>query len=140
MTTSAIATLYTFALRQGTEQSFLSDDFTKDLHNIRDNRQAFEFIRVYGSHYLNRAKMGARFQENIYFSEEATAQEMSSAKEQANSNAFGVEASVSGGYAGVSVGVSASHKQESSSGSKSSNSSSSHSSKSVSKGGLRQFG
>jgi len=72
MTTSAIASLYTFALRQGTEQTFLSEDFTKDLQKIRNNQQAFEFIRIYGSHYLKRAKMGARFQENIYFSEEAT--------------------------------------------------------------------
>ena len=72
MSTSAIATLYTFALREGEEQEFLAENFKADLASVVDQKSAFKFIKLYGSHYLSRAKMGARFQENIYFSEEAT--------------------------------------------------------------------
>lgn len=80
MSTSAIATLYTFALKSGTEQSYLSEDFKSDLQSVTDEASAFQFIKTYGSHYLKKAKMGARFQENIYFSEDATESEMTKAR------------------------------------------------------------
>jgi len=84
--------------------------------------------------------MGARYQENIYFSEEASEQEVSSAQQSANSNAFEVSGSISGTYKGVTAEASASHGEQSESSSESSNSSSSHQSESVSRGGMRQFG
>lgn len=34
--TSAIATLYTFAVREGDEESYLSDDFKEDLLKVKD--------------------------------------------------------------------------------------------------------
>ena len=80
MTVSAIATLYTFASKEGTEKTFLSEDFKADLAKVNSNETAFKFIRIYGSHYLKRAKMGARYQENIYFSETASSEEMSEAR------------------------------------------------------------
>lgn len=41
MSTSAIATLYTFALKAGTEQTFLSEDFKSDLASVKDEETAF---------------------------------------------------------------------------------------------------
>lgn len=72
MSVSAIATLYTFALKKGKEQSFLSKDFEDDLKKLKGWDTYVEFIATYGTHYLTKAKMGSRFQENIYFSSSAT--------------------------------------------------------------------
>lgn len=80
--------------------------------------------------------MGARFQENIYFSSEATSKEISEAKSKANSNSF--SASVSGGYGAFSG--SASYARDSDSKSSSSSEKSESREESTSIGGMRQFG
>lgn len=107
---------------------------------MSSHKSAFEFIRIYGSHYLKRAKMGARYQENIFFSSSATETEMAAAKSAANSSSFGASASVSYSGFGVSASASASHKEEESSSSESSKGNTSQQSSSVSQGGIRQFG
>lgn len=136
MQTNAIASLYTFALRKGHEQDYLSDAFREGLEGITSWHETYEFIQTYGSHYIAKARMGARFQENIYFDENASETEMSSAKEAANESAFSVSAS--GSYGGFSA--EASYGQEKSGSSSESSSSSNSQSSSVSKGGMRQFG
>lgn len=80
--------------------------------------------------------MGARFQENIYFTETATSKEISSVKSSANANSF--DTSVKGGYKGFSGSVSVGRDADSSK--SSSNSSSNSKSSSTSAGGMRQFG
>jgi len=57
--------------------------------------------------------MGARYQENIYFSSDATSEDISKATKQANSNSISVSAS--GGFAGFSGSASYSGENESSS-------------------------
>lgn len=54
---------------------------------------------------MKKAKMGARFQENIYFSETATSTEISNAQSSANSNSFG--AKVEGSFGGFEASVAA---------------------------------
>lgn len=61
MQTSAIATLYTFAIRKGEETMYLSEDFVNDVQKVENLEDAHEFIGTYGSHYMKKAKMGARY-------------------------------------------------------------------------------
>lgn len=104
MQTSAIATLYTYAIRTGEEKEFLSEEFLKDLAAIDDWPSTFEFFKNYGTHYMKRAKMGARYQENISFNSKATEEEISEAKSRARNDAF--SASVSGGGWGFEASAS----------------------------------
>jgi len=114
----------------------LSKDFEDDIKALTNWNSYVELIGTYGTHYLKTAKMGARFQENIYFSSEATSEEISSAKSKANSNS--ISAGLSGG--GYGVEVSASYTRDAASSSSSSKASSESKSESVSRGGMRQFG
>ena len=104
MQTSAIATLYTFAVKEGEEEKYLSEDFKKDLTTVKDWASAHKFVSTYGTHYMRKAKMGARFQENIYFTETASSDDVASAKSSANANSFA--ASASGSFGGFSGSVS----------------------------------
>lgn len=93
MSISAVATLYSYALREGEEPTFLSQEFKEGLAEVKDVPSAVKFIGFFGTHYLKKAEMGARFQENIYFEESATEQERKEAWEQANGNVFSVSGS-----------------------------------------------
>lgn len=119
MQTSAIATLYNFSIREGEEEKYFSKEFQKDLLKVKDLTSAHKFASTYGTHYLKKAKMGARFQENIYFPLLATSSEISKAQSSANTNAFG----------GSETSVAASSENSSNTGSKS-----------ISVGGARQYG
>jgi MAC/Perforin domain len=61
MQTSALATLYTFALRTGEEQKMFSENFKSELLKVRSLTDAHRFIGLYGTHYMKKAKMGARY-------------------------------------------------------------------------------
>lgn len=136
MQTSALATLYTFALRKGEETKYLSEDFKADLAKVNSYESAYDFFSLYGTHYLAKAKMGARFQENIYFSEKATEVDMQSTMNEANSNSF--SGSVEASYGAFSGEASAG--REASSSNESSEQSTIENSESITTGGFRQFG
>lgn len=136
MQTSALASLYTFALRKGQEKEFLSEDFKADLEGINNWPTTYEFLSLYGTHYLKKAKMGARYQENIYFSEKASEEEIQSSSNEANSNSFSASASASYGAFSGSV----SGGRDSAESTETSEESTIESSESVSTGGIRQFG
>lgn len=97
---------------------------------------AYECIGTYGSNYMRKAKMGARFQENIYFDENAAEKDVSTATSKANANSF--SGSVSGSYGGFSAEVSGG--RDASSSNEDEESSSESNIESVSVGGQRQFG
>jgi hypothetical protein len=100
-----------------------SKQFIELADKVKDEKTAFEFVKMFGSHYVSRAKMGARFEENYYFSEEASSSEITKARSKASEDSMSFSASVkgSGGGWGVSVSASASHSNESKSASNSSN-------------------
>lgn len=90
--TSAIATLYTYALREGKEYEFLNEEFKNDIKKVRSKKEVYWFFSLYGTHYLKRAKMGARFQENIYLSNLATESEVKDIRNEANKDSFTMSA------------------------------------------------
>lgn len=136
MSTSAIATLYTFAIKEGSEKSFLSKDFEDDIKKLYAWDSYVKFVSTYGTHYLRTAKMGARFQENVYFSSESTSEEIAVARSEANSDS--ISASVSGSYGAFSG--SASYQGDFASNNSNSKDDSESKEESVSRGGMRQFG
>lgn len=69
---SAIASLFTYAMQPEAAQASLSDDFKKAVNKLTGEAGAFAFVQKYGTHYIEKAKMGARFEQNMYFSIEAT--------------------------------------------------------------------
>lgn len=111
--TSAIATLYTFAIREGEEASYLSADFRADLEKVQSMAATHKFLATYGTHFMKKAKMGARYQENIYFDESASAEEIASTVSETNANSF--KTSIEASYNGFSADASFERKADSSS-------------------------
>lgn len=72
MQASAIASLYTYETDAMMAQMYLSKEFQEGLQTIKSWHETFGFIQSFGTHFLVKATMGARFQENIYFNEEVT--------------------------------------------------------------------
>lgn len=94
ITTSAIATLYSYALSKGQMKHFFSQDFQADLSILKDLPSAMRFIRLYGTHFIKRADMGARYQENIYISSETTEREKKQIKRKADEDGVGLKVGV----------------------------------------------
>lgn len=103
-----------------------------------DRKTALEFIKLYGTHFLTEAKMGARFQENIYLDSKLTETEKEDVRSKANSNAWGV----SGGITSLSgdSGVEGSYDNEKESSSENEGASSTSRNSNYQVGGVRQFG
>jgi len=86
MSLSALASLYTYKLKHQKMLEVFSPLLEQDLSKIATDRDAFYFIKMYGTHYVESAKMGARFQENIYFSEETSSDEIKQVVANASKN------------------------------------------------------
>jgi len=63
--------------------SDLSKEFISRAEKITDSKSAFEFIKKFGTHYVQSAKMGARHEKFTIFTSDISSEDMKSIKETA---------------------------------------------------------
>lgn len=94
MVISAEAKLYSYELSSGKIGDFLSEEFKKALEEVKDKKSAIKLISLFGTHYLTQADMGARYQENVFFTSEATSQEVALGQKRASGTSLGFSAEI----------------------------------------------